>query len=31
VGTVSIEGLGWGEMDFLAGVETNTQLVANWS
>jgi len=30
VGTVSIEGLGWGEMDFLADVESNTQLVAGW-
>lgn len=30
VGTVSIEGLGWGEMDFLADVESNTALVANW-
>lgn len=30
VGYRSIEGLGWGEMDFLPDVETNERLVAGW-
>ena len=30
VGVESIEGKGWGEMDFLADVESNAALVADW-
>ena len=30
VGTVSIEGLGWGEVDFLTDVEAATKLTDGW-
>ena len=30
VGTVSIEGLGWGEVDFLTDIEAATKLTNGW-